>query len=90
MRGWETLLARALSFVSDISCSQNMSSLASALLGRGLDTRLRERASGALFLVPLHHSAMKLQLINLVLSHWRWEFSTSSNLCLLRIGISGL
>jgi len=52
-------LVRALISAMDISWLLLVSTSARISVGSGSDVGLRERASGVLFLLPLHHSAVK-------------------------------
>ena len=84
------LLLMALSCNMDISgllsssCSANISAI------WGSPTELHERASGAWFVVPLHHPTVQLKIMSLVWRHWSLGFLISSNQCLFRIEINGL
>ena len=66
------------------------STSASISADNGSDVGLRERESGALFLLPLHHSAVKLQAMSLVLSRCSLGFLISSRRYELRIESKGL
>ena len=62
--------------------------LSTSLLFWSSPTGLHERESGALLVVPLHYSAVKLKAMSVVWRHWSLAFLSSSNQWLLRIGIS--
>ena len=73
-----------MSWLSCMSNSANTSDIWGGVTG------WRDRASGASFLDPLSHCAVKLYAIRCVFNRWSWGFSILSRRWLLRMEISGL